>query len=184
MRTLKVVSIPCMLLLLSGCAAVISVHPLAGPDDKDAVFDPALVGTWEDVDTPGNGAGTRFNVTGHDSAYSVTVDGDGTTYTMRLLKVGGRYLLDVDCPSDGPSPPVHMFLKLRRQNDTAWVASMDSQWLMEQIKTRGQPRHETLEEDSHRILLTASPTELREFLLPYAGDDRAFSDEGQLRRVK
>ena len=61
---------------------------------------------------------------------------------------------------------------------------MDSDWLKEQIKTRGQLRHEVLMEDHERVVLTASPGELRRYLLPYVADDRSFGEETELRRIK
>jgi hypothetical protein len=91
--------------------------------------------------------------------------------------------LDVYCPSDGEQLPVHFFVRLRLENDKAWVAAMDSDWLQNQIKTRGELRHELLTEGDRRVVLTASSAEMRKYLLPYAGDDRAFGEECELRRI-
>lgn len=82
--------------------------------------------------------------------------------TMHPLKVGDRYLLDVYCPSDGVRLPVHLFFKLRLEKGSAWLAEM-------QID---------------RIVLTASPSELRRYLLPYVADCRSFDGENELRRIK
>ncbi len=184
MRGFQVVLLVSMLVSLSGCAGVVSLHPVALPSDKDVVFDPALVGAWEEVKADGDGARTRYTVDRAGSGYTVNVGPDKGKGTMRLLKTGDRYLLDVYCPSDGPPPPVHLFFKLRLDKDAAWLAEMESNWLKEQIKTRGQLRHEVLAEDDDRIVLTASPTELRRYLLPYVADDRSFGEETELRRIK
>jgi hypothetical protein len=120
-----------------------------------------------------------------DSGYSfrVVTGADEMQGTMSLMKVGDRYLLDVYCPSDGEQLPVHFFVRLRMKKDTAWVAAMDSDWLQNQIKTRGDLRHELLNEGDHRVVLTASSAEMRKYLLPYAADDRAFGEECELHRV-
>ena len=78
---------------------------------------------------------------------------------------------------------MHFFVRLRLENDKAWVAAMDSDWLQNQIKTRGELRHELLTEGDRRVVLTASSAEMRKYLLPYAGDDRAFGEECELRRI-
>ena len=61
---------------------------------------------------------------------------------------------------------------------------MESPWLQDQIKTRGELRHEVLGEDNDKVVLTASPAELLRYLLPYAADDRSFGEETELRRLK
>ena len=184
MRGIQVALLASMLVSLSGCASVVSLHPLALPNDKDVIFDPALVGTWEEIKADKDGARTRYVVARAESGYTVNSGPDKLEGTMHLLKVGGRYLLDVYCPSDAPSLPVHLFVKLRLDKDSAWLAGMESEWLQDQIKTRAQLRHEVLMEDDDRIVLTASPTELRRHLLPYVADNRSFDGETELRRIK
>ncbi len=164
---------------LSGCAGVVSLHPLVTPNDKDAVFEPALVGTWEAV---GGKQADRVTIARRDPGYEVT-SSDKLKFSMCLLKTRGRYLLDVYFPSDEPQVPAHLFFKLRFEKDTAWIAEMDSAWFKEQIETRGQLRYERLADDHNRMVLTASTAELRRYLLPYLLDDRAFEKETEVRRV-
>ena len=173
------------LVYLTGCSGVVSRHPLASPHGKGVVFDPALLGTWEETQTTGDVAINRYTVARADSGYTfrVVTGADEMKGTMYLMKVGDRYLLDVYCPSDGEQLPVHFFVRLRMKKDTAWVAAMDSDWLQNQIKTRGELRHELLNEGDHRVVLTASSAELRKYLLPYAAEQRAFGEECELRRV-
>jgi hypothetical protein len=174
------------LLSLSGCAGVVSLHPLAVPNGKDTVFDPALLGTWEDVTGDAGKVRTRYVVERAESGYKVTAQEGNEKHegTMHLMKVGGRYLLDVFCPSEGAGPSVHLFLRLRLDKDAAWLAEMNTPWLKDQIESRGQPRHETLEEGGDKLLLTASTAELIRYLLPLAGDDRSFDTEAELRRIR
>lgn len=174
----------------TGCVKVVSLHPLVEPKDKDAVFLPELVGTWGDPDPQGDKS--QYVVTHDESGYSVTVKPKAdnkdwpqkeVTLTMQLVKAGGQYLLDVNCPSDDPGVPVHIFIRLRLERDSVWVAMMDSDWLQEQIKNGMMLRHEVLTEDHDRILLTGSSSELRSWLLPYVNDDRSFTEEGELKRI-
>ncbi len=183
MRIIAVASLAGILVCLSGCAGVVSLHPLAEPNGKNTVFDPALLGTWEEVKPSDNGQKVQYSVGRAESGYSVVAhDGKETIKgTMRLMKAGDRYLLDVLSASDGAPPPVHLFFRLRLDGDKAWVAEMDSRWLRDQIESSGRPRHEVAEDD--RLVLTAPPAELRRYLLPYAEDQRAFGDETELRRV-
>ena len=157
------------------------------PNGEDTVLDPALVGAWEEVKADNKGAKARYTVDRAESGYSVTMTKGGEQHsgTMHLLKTGERYLLDIYSPSEGVPPPAHIFFKLRLDKDNAWLAEMQSNWFKQQIRTGGRLRHEVLlGEDGGRIVLTASPAELRSYLLFYVGDDRSFSGETELRRIK
>jgi hypothetical protein len=191
MRKMNVIFLVLALVSLTGCAGVVSLHPLATPDDRRVSFDPALVGTWEEVEANPDGTRMRYVVAGAPSGYAVTAGPNQVKCTMQLLKVGDRQLLDVYFPHDGPQVPVHVFCKLRMEKDAAWLAEMTSDWLMEQIKASGRVRHELLNEEmgslsggSKRILLIASTVELQSSFLPYVADDRSFVEETELRRIK
>lgn len=185
MSKAKLVLLTGALASLTACSGVVSLHPLALPNSNEIVFDPALLGTWEEAGAPGEVAGIRYTVARADSGYSfrLVAGADQLSGTMYLIRTGGRYLLDVYCPSDGAQLPVHFFVRLRLQMDTAWVAAMDSDWLRDQIKTRRDLRHELLTEGDPRLVLTAASSELRQYLLPYAADERAFGGECALRRT-
>ena len=171
---------------LTGCAGVVSLHPLAVPNGEDTIFDPALMGTWEGVKADSKGLKTKYVVDRAESGYKVTAlsGSEKIEGTMHLMKVGKRYLLDVLCPSDGAPPPVHIFLKLRLEKDAAWLAEMDTPWLKDQIEARTELRHEVVLEDGERVVLTGSAAELHRHFLPLANDDRSFASESELRRIK
>ena len=178
-----------IVVLLNGCAGVVSLHPLVTETDKDAVFDPALVGSWQESKPDSQGSGPIYVVSRlGESGYSVsakTEKGDSSV-PMRLLKVGNRFLLDVRFSGDDPTLPVHLFFRVRVEKDTAWIAEMDTDWLIEQIKTKGQLRYEILDEkgQDRRLVLTASTAELRKYLLPYVSEAKSFADETEFHRVK
>jgi hypothetical protein len=110
-------------LALSGCAGVVSLHPLAVPNGKDTIFHPALLGTWESGDPEHGGTRSTYTVERAESGYKVilTTGKDRVDGTMHLLKFGDDYLIDVLCPSEGAPPPVHLFLRLRLEKDSAWA---------------------------------------------------------------
>lgn len=181
----KILFLVMALLSLTGCAGFVSLHPLAVPNGNDTIFEPALLGTWEEVKADSRGPKDKYVVDRAESGYKVTVvsGSDKAEGTMHLMKLGDRYLLDVLCPSDGAPPPVHLFVRLRLEKDAAWLSEMDTPWLREQIEASGL-RHEVVRQDEQeKVVLTASTAELRRHLLPLASDDRAFAKEGKLRRV-
>lgn len=186
-RAIAVVFVVSLTAWLTGCAGVVSLHPVGMPNGEDTVLDPALVGAWEEVKADNKGAKARYAVDRAESGYSVTMTKGGEEHsgTMHLLKTGERYLLDIHSPSEGVPPPAHIFFKLRLDKDSAWLAEMQSNWFQRQIISGGRLRHEVLlDEDGVRIVLTASPAQLRCYLLPYVADDQSFDDETELRRIK
>src|ERR1039458_9911057 len=70
MRKLQVCFLTAFLGFLTGCASVVSLHPLVLPNDQDAIFDPALVGTWQDVDPHDR---TVYTVSRAESGYYVVL---------------------------------------------------------------------------------------------------------------
>ena len=184
MSKLKVLLLISALASLTGCEGVVSLHPLTVPNGKDTVFDPALLGTWEEIKALDDSAKTRLTVARAESCYSVIAGPDEIKGTVQPIRADSRTLLDAYYPSKTGHPAVHLFFKLRLEKDTAWVAEMESDWLRDQIRSRGELRHEVLAEDGERIVLTASPAELLRYLLPYAADDRSFDEEIELRRIK
>jgi hypothetical protein len=112
------------LLPLTGCGGVVSLHPLAIPNGKETVFDPALMGEWESVDAESRNTTSIYAVDRGESGYRVilTTGKDRIEGTMHLLRLGDRYLLDVLCPGQAAPPPVHLFLRLRLEKDSAWLS--------------------------------------------------------------
>ena len=70
---------------LTGCSGVVSRHPLALPDDKETVFDPALLGTWEEAADSGDVLKNRYTVARADSGYSIRVN-TGAEETKEALR--------------------------------------------------------------------------------------------------
>jgi hypothetical protein len=183
MRHTGLITVLPVLLNLCGCAGVVSLHPLVLPNDQNVVFDPALVGTWEEIVKPGEGPPERYIVARAESGYSIAVDAQQKA-VMHLFKKDGRCLLDVYYPSPGIPPAAHLFLRLRLEQDTAFIAEIDAHRFREHLKRNGGLRHEIQAEDNDRVVLTASPAELRQQLLPYLAGEGAFGGEMKLKRIR
>ena len=198
MANIAIVLAAAGLALLTGCGGVVSVHPLALPHDKDVVFEPELIGTWEDVEPGHDGVRNRYTVSRHDAGYDVLVGQPGREcadaknhLSMHLLRNRGHYVADLYLPSDDARLPVHLFMSLRLESERAWVAEMQSEWLMDQVAANRHLRHEIISNGTsessaseRRILLTASSAELRQYLLPFLVDGRARENESELRRLR
>ena len=104
---------------LTGCEGVVSLHPLTVPNGKDTVFDPALLGTWEEIKALDDSAKTRLTVARAESGYSVVVAvrDDEIKGTVQLIRADSRTLLDAYYPSKTGHPAVHLFFKLRLEKD-------------------------------------------------------------------
>lgn len=175
MRHLKSILILAVLGMSTGCVKITSVHPLFSDTAREVVFDPVLLGKWQDKDNTCEV--TKMGKKGYAVAFEM--DGKPAKATFHLLKTRGLSLLDAIYTDD--RGPEHMFLKIRIEPDTLWVATADSTWLRERIVASGKPRYTVVDED---LLLTASSSELRKALLPYLAKPEAFDDEGELKRVK
>ena len=157
-----------------GYGQVASLRALVADDSPSVVFEPSLVGKWSwGVEIARDGK----------NGYKVGI-GD-TKLTMRLVRLSGILLGDVFSGPEG-GLPCHFFVKLDIQADQFHVSFLNSEWLAQEIQTRGWPRHEVLTEGDQKggVLLTASSEELRRDLLAYLDDPRAWKDDEDLERVK
>jgi hypothetical protein len=101
------------------------------PDGKEAVFEPALLETW----------------------------GEAGEMPEMLRRPDSRFH-QVHRPAqfEGYRDRGEALAGICAGN-TAWAALMDSDWLQDQNKTRGELR---AREDDQKVVLTASPAELRQ----------------------
>lgn len=226
MRTALAVVLLGMVIFLTGCISP-SLHPFYTA--KDLVFEPALVGSWEEqpdkdeapsAKPPEVWAFKRSEGTeeSHANAYDLTVSVKDhvASYNAHLAKVGDTLFLDlfpeeIRIPeikpesSESQSPeeeagdevtalymahyiPTHSAWRLRLDGDMLWLSPLNSDWVAEQAQKKTlRLRHEDVSGDcggSGTPLLTASPKELRKFLLKHAHDDKAFSSCSTYKRQK
>jgi hypothetical protein len=164
-------------MLVAGC--IPSLQPLF--TDKTTVFDPALVGVWEQENAESTWAFAR----NESNTYSLTyTDNKGKSghFEARLVRLGDNYFLDL-FPEDPKQIenayykfhllPVHTFLKASLDASTMQLAGMDPNWLKRQLDADPMiVRHATV---NNMIVLTDSPEELQKFVRRHVEDKDAFS---------
>lgn len=164
-------------IMVAGC--IPSLQPLF--TDKTTVFEPALIGVWQQE----NGESTWAFARKESNIYSLTyTDNEGRPgqFEARLIKLGDKYFLDLfpDEPQQSENAyykfhllRVHTFLKVSLDGSNLQLAGMDPNWLKRQLDVnRSAVRHETV---NNMIVLTATPAELQKFVRLHADDKDAFS---------
>ncbi len=188
--------------ILGGCVPVMSLHPLY--TEKDVIFEEKLLGTW--LDDP-NGPETIWEFQCPEEAekeYKLIFsdeEGKKGLFATRLVKLGGRFFLDV-YPANFPCGdiedpnkkdwlpynsfffvPAHTFIKIDSIGSELKMRLTDDENMETLLKENPNAvKFETLEDD--RIVLTASTKELQAFVLKYADDERLFGDAIVLNRKK
>jgi hypothetical protein len=173
-------SIAALIMLFAvGCGPALSLHPLCTVEE--AVFDPALVGRWGDIDDD-NGGWIFRQLEGN--LYSVTLKENSADSLLplegRLVHLGKYTFMDVMAREDDIENflaiPAHAFLRLDLQGDSLGIAYLDDSYLSANCNLI---RHEVMDDN---IILTASPRELQAFVLQCAEDVEAFEMEWCYRK--
>jgi len=209
MRTALTVVLLGMVVSLTGCIVPIipSLHPFYTA--KDLVFDPALVGSWEQQQAEGEApraeppqAWTFKQSESEAKAYDLTVSvkDHSASFSAHLAKFGDALFLDLlpnelQIPEFKPeaeeseSPeeeagagvtalyifhyvPAHSVWRVRLDGNELRLNDLDGGWVAEQVRERTLGLR--CEDVSGTPVLTASPEELRKFLLKHRRDDKAF----------
>jgi len=177
------------LLFSSGCI-VVSISPLC--PDKDAVFEPALVGTWRESPT----SSYTLSKQG-ENAYRIDIIDreDRGTMIGHLIRLDGTLFMDVmptgdwkglGVPEktvetlDGWYMPLHYFIRVNQVTPSLSVSAVDETWLRDYLE--GHPAalaHTTRNGDA---LLTASTADLQKFFRQHANTPGAFERETVLTR--
>ena len=188
MRTLKIFLSLGIALFILGC--VPSLHPLY--TDKELVFNPALVGTWLDVDDEKDTWTFRKS---EEKAYKLIQyqsKGDTAEFEVHLVQLGEFLFLDTQV--EGPEMinndfyrmhfiPGHIFSRVRLEGDNLSLAMLDPDSLKKMIEEKkADIGHELFGDDG--IVLTAPTAELQKFMLKSAGDTEAFGEPMKLKRQK
>lgn len=173
--------------LVSGCG-VPSLYPLY--TDKDLVFEPALIGTWDSKEGPV----CKFTK-GPNKSYELiyTEKKSSAKFEAHLVRLGKDMFLDTfpDVSAIGKNDfysmhivPVHIFFKVNLKGDELRFQTLNADWFKEGIKQKKlQVKYEALGHD--RFLLTMPTKELQAFVIKHA--DKAFksgSDDNILYRKK
>ena len=193
------------LLLCFGLAScgLPSVNPIYTDKQRDTLFLPELVGTWEYQEDDDEDEFLRFRFEQDDgNSYTLHVQ-EGkdaqsvveTKYEAHLVRLGNQLFLDTflsDAPLEEESiffvmhvVPVHLIWALKVDGDVLSLAMLRSESLVRDLKEeRVDLANVDLDYGGHERLLTAPSSELRAFLAEHA--DRAgylFDDVGEFQRI-
>lgn len=182
----------CAGVVAAGC--IPSLHPLY--TDDDLIFEPALLGTWnneEDHDLwtfeQTAGPGYLLTVTGSDEDPE-----DPMVFEAHLMELGSHRFLDVSLHDldglDRFGPhlvPAHSFYRLAIEADALQMVALDEGWLRDKIEAGEITiKHEFVRAPSRfgpgteeLFVLTASTEELQAFVTRHADDPEAFRTTGK-----
>ena len=179
--------------LLAGCVAR-SLHPFC--TEQNLVFESALIGTWEqDADMSG-GLGTWTFEQSGPKVYRLTIaEGDDKgQFEAHLFMLSSRTYMDLFPDEQEPEwkdvhllyalhvLPVHTVWRVWLEGDDLRLATLDPEWLKQQLEDASEPlSHELCEEE---VLLTASTREVQQFLRSQADNSGAWGEPCALRRQK
>jgi hypothetical protein len=181
MKTISISVLLALCLLFTGCP-VRTLSPLFL--SEDAVFNPALIGTWGNEEASER---MEFQRSGEKN-YRVVFrekNGDTTAYAVQLGRLGDVWFLDAYPAAknqDYQLLPTHTIWRIELGEDTIRTAAFEGDWLKEMLdnKTVDTP-HGNHDGD---IILTGSTEELQGLVLRSAHDDKAFPNPGTFIRVK
>ncbi len=182
-----------------------SLYPLF--EDKDLVFEPALVGTWQGKDSADTWTfsknGNEYQLISVQAKYKENppakgVAGETVTFQARLGRLGKFLFLDVT-PDEWPENrevhndlfnmhiiQAHTIWRVWLEKDLLRIASLNDEWLEKAIENGKVTIHHAQVSSKDPLILTAITAELQEFVMKYAEDREAFLlEEGSdLRRIK
>jgi hypothetical protein len=191
MRELTQLAVIGALLCSSGCI-VVSISPLC--PDKDAVFEPALVGTW--IESPS--ARYTFSKLGENAYRIDVVDGkERQTMTGRLFRLDGTLFLDVS-PTDeldelgvpeqavrtlrGWYLPLHLYVRVNQVTPTLSTSAIDESWLKDYLGAHPTALAHLMR--GGNVILTGSTADIQEFLRANVNTPGAFEKGTELTRQK
>lgn len=188
MRALLLPLIASCSLVLSGCSAVYSVHPLN--TNEDAVEEPALEGKW----TPGDEDKSQFCIQKSDGReYNMLISHPNSKllqlYKINLVRLNSDLLADIAFKSqlfdrEEFEPPLgsithHVIVKLDISENDLGYAPLDADVIGKQ-NAEGSAHLDYLLTDDE-LLVTASTEDLRQYLSAYG--DRVFPSFSHLQRM-
>jgi hypothetical protein len=129
--------------------------------DREATFDPALLGVWSET---GGRDMLIFRRNG-DSAYTITFVSGSIVFKLeaRLFRAGEARFLDVLPPAEPLRIPLHFLVRVWTEDGAFRFADLDTDWFREKA--------------AKSLMLNAPAAAIRDLLEKYGADDRAHSDD-------
>ena len=173
----------------SGCL-VVSISPLS--TEKDAVFEPAIVGVW-------NGSPTEQYVVSRlgEKAYKVEVNDGKTkmTFVGHLVRLDGVLFLDMAAstewnelgvPRDAAGTlndwflPLHFYVRVSQITPSLSVSAVDETWFKGYLKEHPTALAHTFHDSN--VVLTGSTQDIQKFFRAHANTLGAFEKPTVLTR--
>jgi hypothetical protein len=184
-----------LVLPLVSCVPQLSLNPWYS--EKDLVLEPGFAGAWLMLDTdnkPQDQQGWKF-VQDIDKGYTASYEdpeqpGVREVWELRLFRMNGQLFVDVvqltskfkDADLAENFIPGHMVGTLKLDANKISIRFLDDEWTSKAVKANAALINHAMVGNS--AVLTATPAELREFVLAHAGDDKAFSVDFNFVRKK
>lgn len=189
MRRLAHVVAIAALVANTGCL-VVSISPLY--TEQDAVFEPALVGTWNESPTQHY----VFSKLGEHAYKIEAADGkDKMTLVGHLVRLDGVLFLDVapsgnltefGVPEDAASGlndwflPLHLYARISQVTPSFSFSVVDESWLKEYLKEHPAALAHTSRDTD--VVLAGSTEDIRKFFRAHANTPGAFEKPTVLTR--
>jgi hypothetical protein len=189
MNTRKLIAVVGLALCLPAC--IPSLNPFY--TDKDLVFDPRLIGAWQEKSQAQETEVWKFEKT-EDKAYKLVMtdkDGKQGEFTAHLFKLKQDCFLDL-IPNDcnyatnqtdlvGWSMfPGHLLVRVPQIEPELKLAFFNFDWLGQQLTNNPSSLAHHWEGD--RFVLTATTRELQRFVLNHLAEGELFDKPGEFVR--
>ena len=179
--------------VLVGC--VPSLHPLF--TDEDVIFEEKLLGIWAgekdsnetwEFQRYGDESGKRYKMIYTDK------EGKEGGFLATLGRLNSMLFLDL-FPGEAEINTndfykihllgVHTFMKIEQIEPMLQMRVMDADKMKEMLESDPNLiKHEVLEEQDSKIVLTASTKELQRFMIEHAEDEGLFGGATELKRLR
>ncbi|MBA2305936.1 MAG: hypothetical protein H0W08_25360 [Acidobacteria bacterium] len=178
----RFVMIAVALLFAPGCL-VVTVNPTHERDEL--VWDPALVGVWQNVDDNSSVVIDKGEWQSYRLHYTHPIEtGDLTGYLTRIGKV---QFLDV-MPARGEDRgsflvPVHATLRLRLEGDRLEITALSYDWFFDRLKTKtGVPGLNVALDEKENALIVSPTAAVRAWIARQPPDGLMFGASATFTR--
>ena len=198
MKKRNIVAVACLAIFLTACdlslnfTCISSVFPFY--TDKDTVFEPQLLGTWQDKDQTNDVEEWTFEQTTNKSyQFTIVDDNKSAKFDAHLFRLGQSQFLDLtpsECKYDAKQSemvalfliPGHLVLQVEQIAPDLKMAWLNFDWL-ESFVTNN-PAALAHQKESDRLILIADTPALQKFLVEHSNTNELFSHFGTLIRSK
>lgn len=180
-RLLRGVVLALALPLTPGCL-VVSVHPTQ--DRESLVFDPALLGVWQDAEDNAALRIERGEWQSYRIRYELPIESGEVT--GHLSAIGKARYLDL-MPAKGQDHgaflvPVHVTLRVELDTDRLVVTGLSYDWFLEQLRKKGVPGLSVVLDDKENALIVSPTSAVRSWLGRQPPDGQMFGASATFTR--